>query len=53
MTSNMIYEKDDFWGDLTVEKYENEGMNEWMNEWTSNMNDEQDEFPWDFMWCDE
>ena len=31
MTSNMIYEKDEFWSDLTVEKY-NDEWNEWMNE---------------------
>ena len=43
--------------DLTVEKYDNEWMNgwmnewmdEWMNEWTSYMNDEWNEFPWDFI----
>ena len=28
MTSNMIYEKDQFWSDLTVEKYDK--WNEWM-----------------------
>ena len=32
----MIYQKDEFWSDLTVEKYNdkwNEWINEWMNEW--------------------
>ena len=38
ITSNKIYQKDEFWSDLTVEKYNdkwNERMNEineWMNE---------------------
>ena len=42
--------------DLTVEKYDNEWMDKWMNEWmdgwmnewTSYMNDERNEFLWDF-----
>ena len=35
----MIYEKDEFWSDLTKEKYDewNERMNEWMNEWMTVM----------------
>ena len=28
----VIYEKNDFWSDLTVEEY-NDEWNEWLNEW--------------------
>ena len=33
----MIYKKDNFWSDLTVEKYYDE-WNKWLNEWIDIMN---------------